>query len=54
MANDYTCAILVRDGRMLFGLRAPGRRLYSARWDVFGGRVEAGETIEQALARVKC
>lgn len=51
MANDYACAILVRDSRMLLGLRAPDRRLYPARWDVFGGRVEAGETIEQALAR---
>lgn len=51
MSNDYACALLVRDGRLLLGLRAPERRLYPSRWDVLGGRVEPGETLEQALSR---
>jgi 8-oxo-dGTP pyrophosphatase MutT (NUDIX family) len=51
MPNDYACALLVRDRRILLGLRAPERRLYPSRWDVFGGRVEDGETIGQALSR---
>jgi 8-oxo-dGTP diphosphatase len=49
--KHYACAILVENDRILLGLRAPHRRAYANRWDVIGGLVEAGETIEQALAR---
>lgn len=49
--DSYACAILLRDGQILLGKRAPHRRAYPNRWDVIGGRVEAGETLEAALAR---
>lgn len=48
---DYACAILVRDGLMLLAKRSPQRRSYADCWDVVGGKVEAGETIAQALSR---
>lgn len=48
---DYACAILINNGRILLGRRAPHRRAYAEKWDVIGGRVEAGETISEALAR---
>jgi 8-oxo-dGTP diphosphatase len=45
------CAILVRDGCVLLGKRAPHRKQAPNRWDVMGGHVEPGETLEQALIR---
>jgi 8-oxo-dGTP pyrophosphatase MutT (NUDIX family) len=48
---EYACAILLQRGRILLGLRAPHRRAYANKWDVLGGKVEAGETVEAALAR---
>ena len=41
----------MRNGQVLLGLRAPHRRSYPNRWDVLGGLVESGETVEQALVR---
>lgn len=49
--NDYACALLLRDGKILLGKRAPHRRAYPNRWDAIGGRVEDGETLETTLAR---
>ncbi len=45
------CAILVRDGCVLLGKRAPHRKQAPDRWDVIGGHVEPGETLEHALIR---
>jgi 8-oxo-dGTP pyrophosphatase MutT (NUDIX family) len=47
----YACAIFVRDGRILLGKRAPHRTSCPNCWDVIGGHVEPGETVEQALIR---
>ncbi len=44
-------AMIVRDGRVLLGRRAPHRRICPDTWDLIGGHLEAGETPEQALAR---
>jgi mutator protein MutT len=44
-------AILVRSGTLLLGRRAPHCRTYPDCWDVIGGHVEAGETLEQTLKR---
>ncbi len=38
-------------GRVLLGLRAPDANTYPCVWDMFGGHVEDGETIEATLIR---
>ena len=49
--RHYACAILLRDGHILLGKRAPHRKAYPCCWDVIGGRVEDGETLHDALCR---
>ncbi|WP_306204889.1 NUDIX domain-containing protein [Actinoplanes sp. RD1] len=46
-------AALVLDdaGRIFFQLRSPQRKLFPNSWDVVGGHLEPGETVEEALAR---
>ncbi len=48
---DCAVALIVADGGVLLGHRSPDRPFYPDVWDLFGGHVEAGETIEAALAR---
>ncbi|MEM7022893.1 MAG: NUDIX domain-containing protein [Pseudomonadota bacterium] len=38
-------------GKILLGLRSPERTRYPSVWDLFGGHVEAGETVEAGLVR---
>ena len=45
-----TAAIIEEDGRVFMARRGPGRHL-SGKWEVPGGKVESGETPEQALER---
>lgn len=40
-----------RHNRVFAQRRSPGRRLLPGTWDVVGGHVEPGESLEQALAR---
>jgi 8-oxo-dGTP diphosphatase len=49
--GDYACALLMKEGKVLLGLRSAARRTYPNCWDILGGFVEAGETIETALVR---
>jgi len=42
--------VLVRDGNVLVCRRPPGGA-HPGKWEFPGGKVEAGETLEQALAR---
>ncbi len=49
--RHYACAILLRERRILLGKRAPHRKAYPGCWDLIGGRVEDGESIDQALHR---
>ncbi len=45
-------ALLVDDqGRVLLGLRAAHMKAWPNHWDAIGGRIEAGETPEQAMIR---
>ena len=45
------CGVLVRDGRVLLGLRSPSARSHHGQWDVIGGHREPGETDEQTMVR---
>jgi 8-oxo-dGTP pyrophosphatase MutT (NUDIX family) len=45
------CAIFVRGERLLLAKRAPHREVCPDCWDLIGGHVEPGETVEQALIR---
>ncbi len=48
---EVAVGVLVRgDGAVLFGQRRPGKP-YAGWWEFPGGKLEAGETVEQALAR---
>ncbi|PZF88291.1 NUDIX hydrolase [Micromonospora endophytica] len=38
-------------GRLFFQRRSPHRRLFANCWDIVGGHLEPGETIEDALRR---
>ena len=43
-------ALIVRDGRLLIARRPEGKHM-AGRWEFPGGKVEAGETPQQALVR---
>ena len=47
---QVVAAILEREGRILIGRRKPEQR-HPLKWEFPGGKVEAGETLAQALAR---
>src|SRR5262249_40568562 len=47
---QVVAAILERDGKILIGQRRPGQS-HALKWEFPGGKIEAGETPEQALAR---
>ena len=45
-------ALLIRsDGKVLLGLRSPTKKTWPGHWDTIGGRVEDGESLDQALVR---
>jgi 8-oxo-dGTP diphosphatase len=49
--TDVAVGVLVQpDGRFLLTTRPPGKA-YAGHWEFPGGKVEAGETVEQALVR---
>lgn len=49
-AVHVVCALIEQEGRLLLTRRAPGQAL-AGLWEFPGGKVEPGETAEQALAR---
>lgn len=51
MSTDIVGAVLVRDNRILLGLRSAAKADAAACWDLIGGRLEQGETFEQACLR---
>ncbi len=51
MAILVAGAMIVRAGRVLLGRRAPHRRICPNTWDMIGGHLEPGETLEDALIR---
>ena len=50
-AHDCVGALLLREGRVLLGRRAPDRQWLPDAWDLFGGHVEPGETPDETLRR---
>jgi 8-oxo-dGTP diphosphatase len=46
-----SCALFIRDGRLLLGRRSPAKPLYPGVWDLIGGHARPGETPEVALRR---
>ena len=42
---------IVSDGKVLLVRRSPAARHYPDVWDLFGGHVEAGESLDEALRR---
>ena len=48
--QDVTAAVIEKDGCVLLTRRAPGRRL-AGLWEFPGGKVEPGESLEEALER---
>ncbi len=48
--KDAVAAVLVRQGRVLLGQRAP-QLIMGGLWDLFGGKVEPGEDAPAALQR---
>lgn len=44
-------AFFVKEGRLLLARRAAHKTTYPDCWDIPGGHVEPGETVEQALVR---
>ena len=51
IANTVGALFVGRDGKILLGLRSPSKKVWPCHWDTVGGRVEAGESLEQALVR---
>jgi 8-oxo-dGTP diphosphatase len=49
--HDCVGALLVRDGEVLLGRRAADCAWLPGAWDMFGGHIEAGESVEAALRR---
>jgi 8-oxo-dGTP pyrophosphatase MutT (NUDIX family) len=51
--NPGCVGALIRndEGRIFVQRRSPTRRVLSGIWDIVGGHIEAGETLEEALAR---
>jgi 8-oxo-dGTP diphosphatase len=48
--KTVTAAILIKDGKILIAQRGKGDRL-AGKWEFPGGKIEAGETPEECLAR---
>jgi 8-oxo-dGTP diphosphatase len=49
--QHVACAILIQEGKILLGKRAPSERASPDRWDIFGGHLEPGEGPADALVR---
>jgi 8-oxo-dGTP pyrophosphatase MutT (NUDIX family) len=48
---EIACAAFVRDGLVLLVKRASHKTWYPNHWDLVGGHVEPGESVEAALVR---
>ena len=51
MLHEVVAALIVQSQRILLGKRSETREFYPDVWDVFGGHVEPGEQLPEALVR---
>jgi 8-oxo-dGTP diphosphatase len=51
IARTVGALFISPDGKVLLGLRAPSKRAWPCHWDTIGGRVEDGESLDEALIR---
>jgi 8-oxo-dGTP diphosphatase len=51
IAKTVGALFIGADGKILLGLRSPSKKVWPNHWDTIGGRVEAGEGLEEALVR---
>jgi len=51
IAKTVGALFIGRDGKILLGLRASSKKVWPCYWDTIGGRVEAGESLDEALVR---
>lgn len=47
---EVVCGLIEQEGRILLGQRKPGDK-HALKWEFPGGKIEAGESPAQALAR---
>ena len=50
IARRVTCAVILREGRVLLARRAPGQK-HAGLWEFPGGKTEPGESDEACLER---
>lgn len=48
--KDVAAGIIINNGKILIGKRAEGQKM-DGKWEFPGGKIEAGETPEEALKR---
>jgi 8-oxo-dGTP pyrophosphatase MutT (NUDIX family) len=48
IARTVGALFISRDGKVLLGLRAPSKKAWPRHWDTIGGRVEDGESLDEA------
>ena len=51
IAKTVGALFINQDGKVLLGLRAAWKKVWPCHWDTVGGRIEAGESLDQALVR---
>lgn len=51
IAKTVGALFIGADRKILLGLRAPSKKVWPNHWDTIGGRVEAGESLQEALVR---
>jgi 8-oxo-dGTP diphosphatase len=51
IAKTVGALLINPDGKVLLGLRAPWKKAWPNYWDTIGGRVEEGESLDEALIR---
>jgi 8-oxo-dGTP diphosphatase len=51
IARTVGALFINSDGKVLLGLRSPTKKAWPLHWDSIGGRVEEGESLEEALIR---